>query len=101
MRAETGPLKFGDDWTGVFIRGDVAMLFLQNLRILATLDEVKSNVYLKSSVESLADLMASSHEHASAISRQHLKEFSDCLISPQSLNREDQIDQIEDSNVES
>lgn len=23
-RAETGPMKFGDDWTGVFIRGDNA-----------------------------------------------------------------------------
>lgn len=23
-RVETGPVKFGDDWTGVFIRGDDA-----------------------------------------------------------------------------
>jgi hypothetical protein len=25
-RAETGPMKFGDDWTGVFIRGDTALV---------------------------------------------------------------------------
>lgn len=25
MRAETGSMRFGDDWTGVFIRGDDAM----------------------------------------------------------------------------
>jgi hypothetical protein len=27
MRAETGPMKFGDDWTGIFIRGDNAAGF--------------------------------------------------------------------------
>lgn len=25
-RPETGPMKFGDDWTGVFIRGDEALM---------------------------------------------------------------------------
>lgn len=34
MRAETGPLQFGDDWPGVFIRGDNAMGFVQALRAL-------------------------------------------------------------------
>ena len=24
VRSETGPMKFGEDWTGVFIRGDEA-----------------------------------------------------------------------------
>ena len=27
MRAETGAMKFGDDWRGVFIRGDNAFHF--------------------------------------------------------------------------
>lgn len=26
-RAETGPMRFGDDWPGVFIRGDNALAF--------------------------------------------------------------------------
>jgi hypothetical protein len=26
-RAETGPMSFGDDWTGVFIRGDNAAAY--------------------------------------------------------------------------
>lgn len=26
-RPETGPMKFGDDWTGVFIRGDNALMY--------------------------------------------------------------------------
>lgn len=26
-RVESGPLKFGDDWTGTFLRGDRSMLW--------------------------------------------------------------------------
>jgi hypothetical protein len=26
-RAETGPMQFGEDWPGVFIRGDDALVF--------------------------------------------------------------------------
>lgn len=32
MRPETGPMKFGDDWRGVFIRGDDAFGFAQYLK---------------------------------------------------------------------
>lgn len=31
-RAETGPMKFGDDWAGVFIRGDNAAYYAMSLR---------------------------------------------------------------------
>lgn len=31
-RMETGPLNFGSDWTGLFIRGDNAMVYLHALR---------------------------------------------------------------------
>lgn len=31
MRAETGPIQFGDDWPGVFIRGDNAFHFAMHL----------------------------------------------------------------------
>lgn len=37
-RVETGPVMFGDDWTGLFIRGDDAFGFALSLR--AILDEV-------------------------------------------------------------
>jgi len=33
-RMETGPVKFGDDWTGIFLRGDTACpmaFYLQDL----------------------------------------------------------------------
>jgi hypothetical protein len=32
MRAETGSMKFGQDWTGVFIRGDDCMAYQMYLR---------------------------------------------------------------------
>jgi hypothetical protein len=31
-RAETGPMKFGDDWTGIFIRGDNAAGYAMTLK---------------------------------------------------------------------
>ena len=33
-RIATGPLKFGDDWPGVFIRGDEALGYAGKLRVL-------------------------------------------------------------------
>jgi hypothetical protein len=33
-RAETGRMQFGDDWPGVFIRGDDALAFARSLRQL-------------------------------------------------------------------
>jgi len=36
---ETGPIRFGDDWPGVFIRGDDALLFAALLdRLLSERD---------------------------------------------------------------
>jgi len=39
-RPETAPMRFGDDWPGLFIRGDVALGWLTILRarVLARLD---------------------------------------------------------------
>ena len=31
-RLETGPVKFGDDWTGIFIRGDEALAIASILK---------------------------------------------------------------------
>lgn len=33
-RMETGPVRFGDDWTGVFIRGDNALFFANAVEIV-------------------------------------------------------------------
>jgi hypothetical protein len=33
-RIETGPLKIGDDWTGIFIRGDEAIGIASTLKLI-------------------------------------------------------------------
>lgn len=35
-RVETGPVRFGDDWPGLFIRGDNAIMFASSLRSMLT-----------------------------------------------------------------
>ncbi len=32
-RPETGPMRFGDDWTGLFLRGDCALGYLSYVMI--------------------------------------------------------------------
>lgn len=34
MRAETGPIQFGADWPGIFMRGDNAMYYAQQIKII-------------------------------------------------------------------
>ena len=34
MRAETGPMQFENDWSGLFIRGDNCMYFATNLKYI-------------------------------------------------------------------
>lgn len=60
-RVETGPVRFGDDWCGLFIRGDNAMGFamaLQRLRVEHTPD-----VLTIQEVEYLVELLESCQEH--------------------------------------
>jgi hypothetical protein len=78
-RLETGSVKFGEDWTGVFIRGDNAIFYLQNLAHLAELEEVKKNPFLSSAVKDLMELMTSSFEHIDDPHRTYLKGIQDCL----------------------
>jgi hypothetical protein len=50
-RVETGPTQFGEDWPGVFIRGDNAMHFAMHLRNL--LDGKDESGFAKHVVEGL------------------------------------------------
>lgn len=45
-RPETGPMQFGDDWPGVFIRGDDALGYYTALNVL--LAECRNNKNLSS-----------------------------------------------------
>jgi len=58
-RVETGPIKFGDDWTGVFIRGDRALNYAQMLEWLAK--QVEDPIQ-RDSVKGLRELLLSCDE---------------------------------------
>lgn len=77
-RPETGPMKFDDDWTGVFIRGDNAfhygMVLKEILSRLETIEEITS-------IEVLIELLSSpTYESVFNANKnvQKLKSFSDC-----------------------
>jgi hypothetical protein len=61
-RAETGVMQFGDDWPGVFIRGDNAMHFAYAIRGILELPMDDPNRWLcESAVKSLSKLLQSSN----------------------------------------
>jgi len=60
QRPETGPMVFGDDWPGVFIRGDNAWAYTNALKeALAALDGTAMNEYFFAELNGLADLLSS------------------------------------------
>ncbi len=62
-RVETGPVKFGDDWTGVFIRGDNAVYFAHILdQVLANPEMLKDNALIVAVINSLSVTLKSCEE---------------------------------------
>lgn len=63
-RVETGPVMFGDDWPGVFIRGDNARYFSVQLRYLrrelATAEDA-AGVIARHVMDGLIDTLDSSN----------------------------------------
>lgn len=59
-RAETGAMQFGNDWPGVFIRGDNAMLFSMTLEmVLKNHGERMSPLMERAVLEGLAKTLSS------------------------------------------
>jgi hypothetical protein len=58
-RVETGPVRFGDDWPGVFIRGDNAHYFGFILAGLLNNPEVKMDTTERWNVEAMVELLES------------------------------------------
>ena len=59
-RAETGSMKFGDDWTGIFIRGDNAAYFSMLLtEFLKNPKLLESDIISKKQLENFAVLLSS------------------------------------------
>lgn len=76
MRAETGTIKFGDDWRGVFIRGDEAFAHAMQLRRLLGLGSLPKVAVAM--LTGLLDLLESADERRRDDGVQRLKAFEEC-----------------------
>jgi hypothetical protein len=76
-RAETGPMLFGKDWCGVFIRGDNAAYY--SLIIKQVLDSGELNAMERMQLASLADLLQESDHRNGLKEVQKMKDFDDCV----------------------
>ena len=74
MRAETGPMQFGDDWTGVFIRGDYAGPMAMYLQALL---EGKACEIEKFQLLGLVSVLANSNEFGDRVGLQKMKAFEE------------------------
>lgn len=66
-RVESGPIRFGDDWTGLFLRGDSAITYGMYLRTYLQLHEDKNDIYfhiLMGFAESLGGADEKLHEQS-------------------------------------
>jgi hypothetical protein len=75
MRAETGRMKFGDDWTGIFIRGDAAFGYASQLQ--GVLCQLQSGTVEYRTVNALIDLLLSSKE-GNMCKPQKMRAFEEC-----------------------
>ena len=73
MRAETGPVQFGDDWPGIFIRGKHAFFYLKICEALTA-----SNPISIKGLEQIKELLSECIQ-GSAAQVKKLKEFDECL----------------------
>ena len=58
-RVETGVVQFGDDWPGIFIRGDNAFAYGNWAELAMSRLEDEGDRYIKVSISSLKNLLRS------------------------------------------
>jgi hypothetical protein len=62
-RMETGPVRFGDDWAGVFIRGDSALVYAMYIeQIIEESPNITDDIILFYTLEGLLDVLKSCRE---------------------------------------
>jgi hypothetical protein len=83
MRAETGPMEFEDDWRGVFIRGDNALLryipMLKSLRDKLEHDDTFQGAMDILCLDDLIGVLASANHHQDNKDVQKMKRFENCV----------------------
>lgn len=84
-RAETGPVQFGDDWPGVFFRGDIAAYCAQVLQDLVLVLPLSPT---RVTLESLSLVLGTSRVPCNPV---RLKSYSECLTNgPQDQKDKDE-----------
>lgn len=80
IRPETGPMEFDNDWRGIFIRGDSAIMgFLPSLIMVK--DRLGNNdTMLKYQIQSMIDLFKRAHHQVPDDDLQKMKSFSKCKM---------------------
>lgn len=79
-RPETGTMQFGDDWPGVFIRGDNAMYYAMQLReFLENPETVYDNVLAVAALEGLISILERSNAFSDLSDLQQMKDFNDAI----------------------
>lgn len=78
-RAETGPMRFGDDWAGVFVRGDSAIPIILGLREIEALEE-KLSLTAQITINRIKSIFSGSHieDAGKRAAAQQLKPFAQC-----------------------
>lgn len=78
-RPETGPMIFGQDWRGVFFRGDNAMFFIMELQLALQVDGEKMSEHSRNAIENiLSELRRSNHFKPDKV--QMMKPFEECFV---------------------
>ncbi len=83
-RAESGPVQFGDDWTGIFLRGDYAgPMTMTLLMVIDAIDRnEKPSLIDLITLRGFAEVLAESDERGKREAVQLLLPFEECLVCP-------------------
>jgi hypothetical protein len=82
-RPETGVMQFGEDWPGVFIRGDNAAYLAMQLETYINNPDLRDSTFIKLAIEELLELLRNSNVRNIPTDQandgvQYLKSFLEC-----------------------
>ena len=87
MRPENGPMQFGNDWTGTYLRGDSSLHLSMEIKLL--IEELREKgceeAIRLANVESFANILGKcrSQPKESTGHIQLMKDYKDCLENKQ------------------
>lgn len=80
MRVETGPMQFDEDWKGIFIRGDNALMYyLPILQYVKEKLKDDDNILQMLGINNLIELFQHADQFSNDENLQLMKKFEDCV----------------------